>query len=308
MRTLIEDQFKGKLAYVTICKNCKNKSVNECEYYELELNIKVSTLLRDMHKRQEENDNLLGVQNPRRCNEKLCPGGGNDWLKSISFSMQEINGKNTSTLKVATYFCSKCSSLQDGARHIALRTLPRVLSMQLLRFVYDMQTFTKKKVRDTITFPMSIDFRPFVEPKSEEKEKIGNGESSAKENDNYEKNESGAREKEKEDKGNTDNDVIMGNVTQNSNIRSTRSQTKKSGIYNTNNLDNSNTNNSNSDEYVYELTSVMMHRGMSAYGGHYVVHVKDERYDYAMSIIEKYHLMIYFFAALENGGNSTTKM
>ena len=41
VRNLVEDQFKGKIAYCTLCKNCKNKSINECEYYELELNVKV---------------------------------------------------------------------------------------------------------------------------------------------------------------------------------------------------------------------------------------------------------------------------
>lgn len=40
-----------------------------------------------------------------------------------------------------------------------------MLSVQLLRFVYDMQTLTKKKVRDSITFPLTIDLRPFVEPR-----------------------------------------------------------------------------------------------------------------------------------------------
>lgn len=41
VRNLVDDQFKGKIAYITVCKKCNNKSVNETEFYELELNVKV---------------------------------------------------------------------------------------------------------------------------------------------------------------------------------------------------------------------------------------------------------------------------
>lgn len=41
VRRLVENQFKGKIAYNTECKKCRTKSVREGEVYELELNVKV---------------------------------------------------------------------------------------------------------------------------------------------------------------------------------------------------------------------------------------------------------------------------
>lgn len=41
VRELVEEQFKGTIAYNTECKKCRTKSVREGEYYELELNVKV---------------------------------------------------------------------------------------------------------------------------------------------------------------------------------------------------------------------------------------------------------------------------
>ena len=42
--------------------------------------------------------------------------------------------------------CSRCDGKHDAHRNIALLEPPPVLTLQLLRFVYDMATFSKKKV------------------------------------------------------------------------------------------------------------------------------------------------------------------
>ncbi len=48
------------------------------------------------------------------------------------------------------YFCEDCDNKRDARRFIKLTDLPRVLNLQLLRFVYDRNTGTKKKLSNKI--------------------------------------------------------------------------------------------------------------------------------------------------------------
>jgi len=60
------------------------------------------------------------------------------------------------------YLCAGCMAKSDATRCIALKRLPDVMTLQLLRFVYDMKTYTKKKLTHQITFPHAIDMSRFV--------------------------------------------------------------------------------------------------------------------------------------------------
>ena len=60
------------------------------------------------------------------------------------------------------YRCSACGRLVDATRRLALQTLPPVLTVQLMRFQYDVKTANKKKRREAFKFPRIIDLRPFV--------------------------------------------------------------------------------------------------------------------------------------------------
>ncbi|KAG0329757.1 Ubiquitin carboxyl-terminal hydrolase 48 [Dissophora globulifera] len=115
----ITNQFQGHYSYNTTCKNCKKTSKRDCTYYELMLNIKDNCTLMDCFEEFIEAEDLVGSDR---------------------------------------YFCSTCGSLQDASRAIKLEKLPNVLNIQLMRFVYDNVTWTKKKSKDTIKFPSTINF------------------------------------------------------------------------------------------------------------------------------------------------------
>ncbi|KAF8958297.1 Ubiquitin carboxyl-terminal hydrolase 48 [Entomortierella lignicola] len=124
----IRNQFQGHYSYNTTCSNCKKTSVRGCTFYELMLNIKDNCTLMDCLEEFVEPEKLEGADR---------------------------------------YSCSTCGSLQDASREIKLDKLPNVLgfpefawalNIQLMRFVYDSTTWTKKKSKDTIKFPPSIDF------------------------------------------------------------------------------------------------------------------------------------------------------
>ena len=60
------------------------------------------------------------------------------------------------------FLCETCDGKRDAARRICLEVLPPVLTLQLLRFVYDVTTYTKKKVSTAIDFPEYLDMTPYV--------------------------------------------------------------------------------------------------------------------------------------------------
>ncbi|KAF9113644.1 hypothetical protein BGX27_001119 [Mortierella sp. AM989] len=119
LREFIRNQFQGHYSYNTTCKNCQRTSIKECTFYELMLNIKDNCTLLDCLEEFVEPEELVGADR---------------------------------------YSCYTCGSLQDASREIKIDKLPNALNIQLMRFVYDNTTWTKKKSKDTIRFPQSIDF------------------------------------------------------------------------------------------------------------------------------------------------------
>ncbi|KAF9121814.1 hypothetical protein BGW39_010236 [Mortierella sp. 14UC] len=119
LRNFVKNQFQGHYSYITTCKKCKKSSVKDCTFYELMLNIKENCTLMDCIDEFVEAEDLIGSDR---------------------------------------YSCSHCQSLQDATRTIKVGKLPKVLNVQLMRFVYDTTTWTKKKSKDMIRFPETIDF------------------------------------------------------------------------------------------------------------------------------------------------------
>ncbi|KAJ3692558.1 hypothetical protein LUZ60_011653 [Juncus effusus] len=67
-------------------------------------------------------------------------------------SVEELQGENQ-------YFCDSCSERVDATRCIKLRCLPRVLNLQLKRYVFLPKTTTKKKITSSFSFPRRLDMR-----------------------------------------------------------------------------------------------------------------------------------------------------
>uniref|UniRef100_A0A4W3H452 Ubiquitin carboxyl-terminal hydrolase 48 n=1 Tax=Callorhinchus milii TaxID=7868 RepID=A0A4W3H452_CALMI len=126
VQNIIQQQFCGQYAYVTVCNQCGWESKLLSRFYELELNIQGHKQLTD-------------------CIE--------EFLKE-----EKLEGDNR-------YFCDKCQDKQNATRKIKLLNLPRTLNLQLLRFVFDRQTGHKKKLNSYISFPEVLDLSPYLERK-----------------------------------------------------------------------------------------------------------------------------------------------
>ena len=60
------------------------------------------------------------------------------------------------------YFCSRCNSLQLATRVTEIRSLPPVLHVSVLRFVYDFTILERKKSKLPLRFPPYLDMNPFI--------------------------------------------------------------------------------------------------------------------------------------------------
>ncbi|KAJ8260292.1 hypothetical protein GJAV_G00179290 [Gymnothorax javanicus] len=128
LHNVIQQQFCGQFAYVTVCNQCGRASSLPSRFYELELNIQGHKQLTD------------------------CV---TEFLKE-----EKLEGDNR-------YYCESCQSKQNATRRITLQSLPRTLNLQLMRFVFDRQTGHKKKLNTFISFPEVLDMGPFLEQKEE---------------------------------------------------------------------------------------------------------------------------------------------
>eukprot|EP00049_Salpingoeca_infusionum_P016254 m.329911 g.329911 ORF g.329911 m.329911 type:complete len:1382 (+) comp16043_c0_seq1:225-4370(+) len=174
LRTRISAGYSGETVYRTTCKNCGYCSDNASTFYELPLQI-------------------------QECNSVQ------DALEEM-LAKEQLEGSNQ-------YHCSKCDAKHDAERGLLLTELPDTLTLQLMRFVYDLTTFTKKKVTKAISFPLRLDMTPYLN----DSRSIG--------------------------------DTISGGASASDEI----------------DVDNPN---------LYELHSILMHRGRDANCGHYMAQVR----------------------------------
>lgn len=90
---------------------------------------------------------------------------------SALLQSEELSGDNrcvcratslASTSLFPRYFCSRCDALKDAKRYTEFRQLPPVLHVSLLRFVFDLQSMERKKSKNAISFPLTLDMGPFL--------------------------------------------------------------------------------------------------------------------------------------------------
>ncbi|PVF98765.1 hypothetical protein CPB86DRAFT_338654 [Serendipita vermifera] len=118
VKNLINTQFEGSITYGTQCHRCGYKSERDATFLEIELSLK--------------NRSTLG-----ECLD--------EFLES-----ETLSGNNQ-------YHCSGCNSLQDATRYSKIKKLPPVLHFSVQRFVFDMETLTRKKSKNILKYPNTID-------------------------------------------------------------------------------------------------------------------------------------------------------
>ncbi|GBG31131.1 Ubiquitin carboxyl-terminal hydrolase 48 [Hondaea fermentalgiana] len=115
----IGDMFLGSVDNVVKCLNCRKASKRPEDIQEIQVNIKGHSTLQSA-------------------------------LEAYA-AVERLEGHDQ-------YECSNCNSKQDAERFVRIAKFPDVLIVLLNRFVWDGKQGTKKKVKDTIEIPESLDF------------------------------------------------------------------------------------------------------------------------------------------------------
>eukprot|EP01123_Difflugia_compressa_P011954 TRINITY_DN4952_c0_g1_i1.p1 TRINITY_DN4952_c0_g1~~TRINITY_DN4952_c0_g1_i1.p1 ORF type:complete len:1123 (+),score=226.28 TRINITY_DN4952_c0_g1_i1:470-3370(+) len=141
------------------------------------------------------------------------------------------------------YYCDKCNKKTDARKGLKFTSFPYLLSLQLKRFDFDFQSLRRIKLNDRVTFPEILDLNPYltrtaaharnVDPETEN----GTDDLNSKEDD--------------------DTEVISTSPLERA--KKKRQQDIEMALRN--------------GPLVYELFSVLIHRG-SALGGHYYAYTK----------------------------------
>jgi ubiquitin carboxyl-terminal hydrolase 47 len=65
------------------------------------------------------------------------------------------------------YFCEICNEKVEAVKGLRFSSLSDILTIQLNRFELDLQTFTRKKVNNWVSYPFVLDMNNFMRPYDE---------------------------------------------------------------------------------------------------------------------------------------------
>ncbi|EGC36650.1 hypothetical protein DICPUDRAFT_31545 [Dictyostelium purpureum] len=175
-----------------------------------------------------------------------------------SSGLEESLKRYFSKETINDYFCKKCNSNNDCSRSIELTRIPPYLNFQLLRYTFDKNTFRKKKIHDSFSFPLELNLSNFLN------NDINNNGNNNNNSNNISKIIS---------QGESIKDLSLyypSDSDSDSEIKSNNSNKSKKSI-------NSNLNNEiKNEELCYQLSGILMHQGVGTSGGHYICHLKDD--------------------------------
>lgn len=119
----VQKLYGGKLLNYIKCTNCNRISTRAEEFYDIQLSVKK--------------------------------------MDSIQESLEEftktevLDGENA-------YKCDKCNSKQKALKSLKIKSLPKILNFQLIRFEYDFERDIRVKINDDIKFPMRLEITPYM--------------------------------------------------------------------------------------------------------------------------------------------------
>ncbi|KAF2071302.1 hypothetical protein CYY_007377 [Polysphondylium violaceum] len=174
--------------------------------------------------------------------------------KTLEDSMTRFIGSENLTGS-DQYYCTVCKCKRDCSRSTQLSSIPPYLNIQFLRYTFNKETSKKKKLHDKVEFPLEFSIKDYVSKKTSPQLSSSSSSNTTVDNDNSEDEQESSQDKEEDEEEEEDEeDGDQGSPIA---IDETITSSKK-------------------NEYLYELTAILMHQGMVTSGGHYISHIKDD--------------------------------
>ncbi len=173
------------------------------------------------------------------------------------FKKEELTGDNR-------YACDSCGMKTDAERGIELLELPSVLNLQLMRFVYDVKSNSRKKIHTPITFPLTLDLTEYCASlRNESSHASSTSDAGSSSTRNTASSTSGGvfapgtknTGKKRKESG-SDSPVNIGDVSVGAGCRN--------GAHH----------DSSSQRILFDLEAVVLHSGTKASEGHYIAYAR----------------------------------
>eukprot|EP01147_Barroeca_monosierra_P001152 gene1152-4371_t len=140
--------FEGTLRRTTTCLTCKSTSTSTDTFGEIPVHLKAlsSEKSEDCTKQTKAKGHGIDTRHTIMLEEAITK-----YLED-----ELLNGDNK-------YYCSKCSSSQEGKLGYKLNRLPDRLNFHVMRFDVDWNTGRRKKLKKVVEFPDALDMQSFLE-------------------------------------------------------------------------------------------------------------------------------------------------
>lgn len=63
-------------------------------------------------------------------------------------------------------FCDNCNEKTDSLKGSRISKLPPILTIDLLRFAFDFNTFERMKLNDKFEYPLELDIKDYIDPEA----------------------------------------------------------------------------------------------------------------------------------------------
>jgi len=282
---LVNELYQGKMKDYVQCKECKHESARVDHYLDIPLVIRG-----------------FGETIPVKSVEEALH----------KFIQPEVLDKENQ------YNCEKCAKKVDAIKGLKIEKLPYLLTLQLKRFDFDLQTMRRVKLNDRVTFPLYLDLNPIISgnkaPTQQSQEKHHQDESDESEEEREDKGKNKARVEEDEPRPQPRDGVLVDLDDDDDNCVPNYHHSSASDAFNAEpDFDAPPPIVTPELPYVYELFSVMIHRG-SSMGGHYYAYVKSfdtgKWYDFNDSSVSEINVseVKKAFGGDEEGGSYGSRM
>eukprot|EP01117_Protostelium_nocturnum_P015890 TRINITY_DN6199_c0_g2_i2.p1 TRINITY_DN6199_c0_g2~~TRINITY_DN6199_c0_g2_i2.p1 ORF type:complete len:1212 (+),score=538.97 TRINITY_DN6199_c0_g2_i2:118-3753(+) len=232
---LINELYQGEMKDYVTCLECGNESSRTDKYLDVPLVIK-------------------------GFGEEKAIGSVEEALQKF-VTPEDLSGENQ-------YNCEKCGKKVDAKKGLKFTSFPYLLTLQLKRFDFDYQSMKRKKLNDKVTFPHILDLNSFLgednsnAPEGLEKQfKELDGMASESDGSETEPTTTNGEEEDSYSAGASKSGFsTSGKVEEEPKVEKNHRKTAIELVQ-------------KRGKFIYELYSVLIHRG-SALGGHYYAYIK----------------------------------
>jgi len=161
MHKLVENLFQGKQRDYVTCRECGRTSYTEDVFQDLKLVVPQAASAAGASSSSSTASSSTADAGHATHTPACVPCGAPPQQPCVATALRELL-KPEDMCGDEQYFCDHCRCKVDATRGVELRELPRVLTLQLKRFGYDVRTGQRFKVNTPFSFDTAIDMQPYV--------------------------------------------------------------------------------------------------------------------------------------------------